>query len=478
MKKVILLILIPVIYMMTGCIKDIEDYNVDTKKPSVVEAEPLVANAMKGMNDWMNSVNVNTNVFRFYVQHITATQYLDEPRYDMVTRTIPQALWNGMYVSTLADLKEAKRIITANTILSANDKANQLAMIDLLQVYAYSILVNTFGDIPYTEALDVENLQPKFDDAKTIYKDLLTRVTTSTAALNTSAAGFGSSDLIYGGNVTKWVKFGNSLRLKLAMVMADEDAALATSNVKAAAADASKLIVANADNALFKYLSSKPNNNPLSNDVPPLSSRKDFVAANTLVDYMKGLNDGRLGSFFSKNGSGEFAGGVYGFVNAYDKFSTFSSKVIATTFAGNMLDAAEVNFLLAEAVERGMLSGSAEQYYNNAITASYEYWGATDVATYLAQPSVSYATATGTWKAKIGNQKWIALYNRPYDAWTSWRHLDAPTLTPPSAPNVGAIPVRLIYPIVENSLNKASIEAAATKIGGDKSSTKLWWDKN
>ena len=117
MKKLIFLMLIPVMYLMTGCIKNIEDYNIDTKKPSAVDAEPLVANATKAINDWQNSINVNTNVFRFYVQHITATQYLDEPRYDMVTRTIPQALWNGMYVSSLVDLKEAKRIITANTIL-------------------------------------------------------------------------------------------------------------------------------------------------------------------------------------------------------------------------------------------------------------------------------------------------------------------------------------------------------------------------
>ena len=469
--------LIPVMYLMTGCIKNIEDYNIDTKKPSAVDAEPLVANATKAINDWQNSINVNTNVFRFYVQHITATQYLDEPRYDMVTRTIPQALWNGMYVSSLVDLKEAKRIITANTILDEKVKANQLAIIDLLQVYAYSILVNTFGDIPYTEALDVNNLQPKFDDAKTIYKDLLTRVATSTAALNTASSSFGSSDLIYGGSVSKWVKFGNSLRLKLAMIIADEDSALASSNVSAAASNLANLITSNADNALFKYTSSAPNNNPLSNDVPPRSSRKDFVAANTFVDKMNSLNDGRVGSFFTKNSDGNYAGGIYGFVNAYDKFSTVSTKVAATTFPGDMLDASEVNFLLAEAVERGYITGSAEKFYSDAITASFDYWGATGAAAYIAQPAVSYATAAGNWKEKIGTQKWIALYNRPYDAWASWRHLDFPKLSPPVAPNVGAIPVRLIYPIVENSLNKAAIEAAATKIGGDKSSTKLWWDK-
>lgn len=471
------MILLPVLVLMAGCIKDIEDYNVDSKRPSAVAAEPLVANAIKAINDFQNSINVNTNVFRFYVQHMTATQYLDEPRYDMVTRTIPQALWNGIYVSALVDLKDAKRIITADQVLDAKVKANQLAIVDMLEVYGYSMLVNTFGDIPYTEALNVDNLQPKFDDAKTIYKDLLTRLATSTTALDASSDGFGAGDLLYAGNVSKWVKFGNSLRLKLALVAADEDNALASANVVAATADLSKLIRTNADNALFKYLTSAPNNNPLSNDVPPRSSRKDFVSCVTLVDAMNAVNDGRLGSFFTKTGDGTFIGGRYGFVNAYDKFSILSAKVTAATFPGNMLDAAEVNFLLAEAAERGYIAGGAETFYNEAITASFDYWGAADVATYLAQTGVKYSTAAGDWKQKIGAQKWIAFFNRPYDAWVTWRQLDFPKLLPPDAPNVGKIPVRMIYPIVENSLNKAAIEAAATKIGGDKSDTKLWWDK-
>src|SRR5690606_10671047 len=104
------------------------------------------------------------------------------------------------------------------------------------------------------------------------------------------------------------------------------------------------------------------------------------------------------------------------------------------------------------------------------------YWGGTDAeaTAYLAQPSVAYATAAGDWKEKIGTQKWIALYNRGYDAWVEWRRLDAPTLLPPVEGLV--VPLRMIYPVNEATLNGANKAAASSAIGGDSSDTALWWD--
>lgn len=474
MKRLLIFALLPV-FFLAGCVKSLEDYNVDTKKPAKVAAAPLVSNAIKAISDWQNSVNVNTNVFRFYAQHMSATTYLDEPRYDMVTRTIPQALWNGMYVSALADLKDAARIINDDKLLNAEVKKNQLAIIDIVQVYAFSYLVNTFGDIPYTEALDINNPQPKFDDAKTITTDLLNRLATSVGNLNEDADGFTSGDILYSGDISKWIKFGNSIRLRIALLASDADQGLASSHVAAAAANA---ITANADNALVKYLGA-PNNNPLSNDVPPRSSRKDFVAANTLVDIMNARNDSRRDQYFTSV-NGAFVGGRYGFQAPFAENSTFSSKVIATTLAGDLMDAAEVNFMLAEAVERGFISGSAQDYYNAGIAASFAYWGASGATDYIAQDNVNYTNAASgaTWRDKIGMQKWIAMFNRGWEAWTSWRQFRVPNLLPPDAPNVGGVPVRMIYPIVENTLNKSATEAAAAKIGGDSPETKLWWDKN
>jgi hypothetical protein len=161
-----------------------------------------------------------------------------------------------------------------------------------------------------------------------------------------------------------------------------------------------------------------------------------------------------------------------------------SDKVIAPDFEALLLDYSEVEFLLAEAAERGFaVDGTAEEHYNKAVEASILYWGGTgsDVTAYLAQSNVNYTTAAGTYKEKIGIQTWIALYNRGIEAWTGWRKFDFPAILPPTGGSVPVgltIPVRLIYPINEQTLNGENREAAATSIGGDLASTKLFWDVN
>jgi hypothetical protein len=230
----------------------------------------------------------------------------------------------------------------------------------------------------------------------------------------------------------------------------------------------------------MQFLASPPNTNPLWEDLVQ-SGRFDFVAANTMVDKMKALNDPRIPLFFEKNEANQYVGGTYGAVNNYSSFSAPTAKISDPIFPHTFFSYAEMEFLKAEAIERGIaVGGTAEEHYNNGITASIEEWGGTpaDAAAYLAQPSVNYQTAPGTYKEKIGLQSWIALYNRGFDAWTQWRRLDAPTLVaPPNNVSGGVVPVRYTYPVVEQNLNKANYQAASTAIGGDKMGTKLWFDK-
>ena len=104
-----------------------------------------------------------------------------------------------------------------------------------------------------------------------------------------------------------------------------------------------------------------------------------------------------------------------------------------------------------------------------------------DIALYLAQPAVAYATATGTWQEKIGKQAWYALFNRGFEGWTSTRRLNFPALTAPANADPasgGQIPSRMSYPIREQTLNPTNYNAASTAIGGDKLSTKIFWDIN
>jgi hypothetical protein len=166
-------------------------------------------------------------------------------------------------------------------------------------------------------------------------------------------------------------------------------------------------------------------------------------------------------------------------VNTFADFSKPSATVWAPDAPLLFADYSETEFLRAEAKERGFnVAGTAEQHYNNAITASIVFWGgsASAAATYLSQSQVAYATAPGDWKQKIAFQKWIGLYNRPFEGWTELRRLDYPVLSAPIAAKSG-FPNRFPYPGNEQQLNGTNYTSAAAIMGGDKVEFKLFWDK-
>jgi len=487
MKKILLLAV--AVGFVTGCTKDLTSINQDPKTPVSLPSAALFTNAERRLTNTVTSSNVNLNIFRLVAQYWQETTYTDESRYDIVTRQIPDNVWDALNRDVLRNFQEAKNIIVTEST-SADAKKNQLAVTDIMMVYTWYYLVTTFGDIPYTESQNIKNTFPKYDNQKTIFSDLLMRLDTSILALNTSAGSFGSADIIYNGDVKLWKKFANSLRLKMAMTIADDDPTKAQS--EAVASVTSGVFTSNNDNALFKYVSSPPNTNPVWVDLVQ-SGRKDFVANSTIVNIMNATSDPRRPYFFTVDNAGNYSGNGPGRSSSYATFSkpaglikqfnpgdvTDAGKLTYPDFPGDLLDYAEVEFLLAEAVERGFaVGGTAAGHYNNGVTASILFWGGSqaDAAAYLLQPSVAYLTATGTYKQKIGTQKYLALYNRGWDAWIEQRRLDYPVLPKPS--NAASdYPVRFSYPVNEQNVNTVNYNAAAAAIGGDDVTTKLFWDK-
>lgn len=476
MKKIFIFIL-PAI-LLVSCVKSLDDYNFDKKNPAEVTAASLFANATKAMSDVLTTPNVNTNVFRFWMQHWTATTYQDEPRYDFVTRDIPLAFWTQFYRETLMDLKRSKEVAESDEFLDETIKANQVALTEILSVYAWTVLVDTWGDVPYTESLDLNGHgQPVYDDAATIYADLFARLDAAMSSLDPSAESFGVSDLIYGDDLNAWLKFGNSLKMKMAITLADIDPTTAQAAFNEAK---DKGFTSNADNATFQYQSASPNNNPVSNNlVPPFTSRQDYVIASTLADKLNEMEDPRRDMFFKDKIGGEYKGGAPGVTSPYDDFSHVSDKVTDPTFEALFLDYVQIEFIKAEAAGRGW-GGDAETHYNNAVRASLDYWGVPsgEAATYMARADVAWGSASGDYKEKIGNQIWIALYNRGYDAWVQWRRLDYPELEPAASAD-GPFPTRLPYVTSEYTLNENNVNDAAGRIdGGDASDSKVFWDVN
>lgn len=487
MKKILGVFLLTILF--SACKKDITSLNNDPKNPSIVPSYALFTNAQRRLTNTVTSSNVNLNIFRLIEQQWQETTYTDESNYDITTRPIPDNIWNALYRDVLNNFERTKTLIPTD-VTGADVQKNEIAITDIMQVYTYYYLVTTFGDIPYTDALDISKPFPKFDDGKTVYYALLTRLDADIAALNTGAASFGSADVIYGGDITKWKKFAATLKLKMGITIADLDNAKAKSVVEAAVATG--VFASNDDNAQFQYLNSPPNTNPVWVDLVQ-SARQDFVACSTIMGFLKPQTvsaDPRLPYYFTVNADGNYAGADPGASATFSLFSKPSGpllvgssigKITNPDFPGLLLDYSETEFNLAEAVSRGYaVSGSVAEHYNKGVTNSITYWGASAAAaaTYLLQPTVAFATATGgTDLHKIALQKYLALYNRGWDAWNETRRLDYPVLVAPSTAQTD-FPVRLTYPVNEQNVNVTNYNKAAIAIGGDKVTTKLFFDKN
>jgi len=478
----------------SSCDKRFEKINTDPNNSSSTSTAYLLTNAQKTMMDltwdeWFNGRGGNQ-----LAQYWSSNQYSNESRYQFRIE-ITNSYWRDFYAVSLADLQE---IIRLN---SGADKAdyvgygkneNQIAIAKILKTWLFQNMTDSWGPIPYSQALKGSEFpSPAYDNQETIYMGMLATLNEAIAAIDENDNSV-KGDVIYEGDMTKWKKFANSLKMRVALRMADTNRA---SEARTAFEEASsRCFTSNADNALFNYLSSLPNINPLAED---FITRNDFAASNVMVDMLFALNDPRIGIYYEPaNNSGNFVGEVYGLTEAdaaltpNDDVSQRGSAVLNNDAPGIYLDYAQVRFMLAEAVERGWsVAGTAETHYAEGITASMEFWNdgsisASDISNYISSASVDYATleaAGQTWKQIIGRQKWIALYNQGVQGWTEWRRLDFGILQLPAGGVLdgSGIPTRLKYPLDEQTLNAGSYSAGVSTLGGpDEQDTKLWWDVN
>lgn len=459
--------------LLTSCLSDeqYEEYNIDRNNPTAVEADFVFNSALKSLADQMVTPSIFLNVSRMLSQYWATTTYPGESNYNFDNSNTPDNHWAAMYRFVFQDLITVKDIVMADVNLSEAQKLTRIAQADILEIYGWQNMVDTFGDIPYTDALrSDETTQPVYDDAASIYEDLINRIDVAISNLNSD--GF-EIDNLYFGDIDAWRVFAVSLKLRLGIMIADINPSLAQTTVENAYGTG--VFTSNADNASFAYLGTS-NPNPIWTDVVQ-SGRQDFIIANTITDLMNALDDPRRDVYFSDNlGPGIYDGGIYGDFNTFDSYTQIAETTLDPTYPLRFIDFAEVSFYLAEAAERGFeVGGTAEDYYNQGITASFEDWGAQDISTYLANPDVAYSTAQGDWRQKIGTQFWLAMYNRGHEGWNIWRKFDYPQLNLPAISG-NPIPLRHRYPVNEQNLNESNYSAASSAIGGDAQSTRIFWD--
>jgi len=206
MKKFIIIAFI--LIGAISCTNDFSAWNVDPKQATEIPASTLFSNAEITL---VRTVKGN-GFFSNLAQYWTATTYPEVSNYDVrAGGDATGSFWNSLFIGVLIDLKESTKILTAETATLAPalllKNKNQLAVVSILEVYTYHVLVDVFGDVPFTEALDIENPSPKYDNDTDIYVALFTKLDGAIANLNETAGSFGGADFIYNGDVSSWKKF-------------------------------------------------------------------------------------------------------------------------------------------------------------------------------------------------------------------------------------------------------------------------------
>jgi hypothetical protein len=477
LKYITILVSGVLLLSVSSCKKDLEKINQNPNASQNAQPDYLLTAATKATADtyWGTSNNMDASLL--FVQHWAKIQYTDPDRY-IYTNTAFQELWSVGYTKSVINFNQIIKLADAGA--SPNYKGVAL----VLRSWAFTLLTDAYGDIPYKQAVSIdEYLTPAYDKQKDVYFALLDDLKAAQAILNPSGEAI-AGDIIYKNNILLWKKFANSLRLRIALRIADREPEKAKQVIAEIQTEGSGYISANTETAQVIYFAS-PNQNPISN---LFDTRDDYRISKTIVDRLATLGDPRLPVYASKTKdptpttyvglpNGLLVGDASNL--GFTKTSKPGTYFLAPTAPAVIISYAEVLFDRAEAAARGFTSENAADLYKQAIAASLTQYGIADAAVtnYLALPAVQYDASN--YRKSIGDQKWIALFGQGLEAFAEWRRLDYPQLQPAAVGALdGKFPMRFLYPGTEQSLNGTSYTAAVASQGPDVLTTKLWFDVN
>lgn len=421
-------------------------------------------------------------------------------------RDYTQAIWQRYYRSVIRN--------TYDVIATTKDpsRTNLVNMAKILQSYAFLVLTDTYGDIPYAEAgkgYTDQKVYPKYDKQQAVYTGIIKDISDAVAALD-AAKTRETADVLFGGDVAKWKKFGNSLLLRIGFRLAKVDAAQAQSLV--AKAFAGGVITTNADNVVIRHDANYLNS---IGQLLNATEANNFYLAAPFVDHLKKTNDPRLRSIAVRyvgatSGTQQTAaravidpavqiGMPFGYDNSsisgpvktlglasfYDFSQADRTRLNKTTSLAYLVTASQTNLLLAEAVSRGWVTGSAKDYYEAGVKAHMSQLGDMDVNSSVSAAAVDAYLAANPFSSttaleQINTQYWISCFLNGPEAFANFRRTGFPKLSPnPFSGKAikGDFINRLTYPNSEISVNSVNVKAAIANQGADDLDTKVWWHK-
>lgn len=461
------------VLLVVGCTEDFDEINTNPNQPTEANNAYLMTNAQFQLNDVYWDEWLNGRCGMLWSQYWAQNEYTEESRY-RARPTTDNNYWMEFY-RPLNDLQE---IIVTNEE-KENPNVNSVQVARILKSYYFHVMTDIWGEIPYSEALKgTENLQAKFDTQEDIYMGILATLKDAQSKLNADSKQAIRGDMIYHGDVNKWKKFANSLRLRVATRM--KEAAPSAAQTAYNEAIEAGVFESNEDNATFQWGASVPNNNPLNEQQ---KTRTDFSVTTTLMDKLKSYDDPRYKIYAEpiSAGSNEYAGLTYGLTNSAasaignDQVSQPGWEVYRPDAPTILMTYDEVLFIQEE---WNNFDGS---YFEDAVSASMNFWGVDQEAIddYLAKlPEAS--------EEEVYTQKWIALYMQGIQAWSHIRRTNTPDLDRPAGGIMEAyveqmegwdVPRRRSYPNNIYDLNKANLDKALERQGPDEIGVSLWWNK-
>ena len=488
MKRSLKIILSAALFVVLfgSCKKDLLDINVDPNNPTTASANAgLVLPA--ALATTANIYNNPSADSRFAFAGLWLGHIGYSGNYAIATENVSYALTNSFGGSaafnTLYDNIEDYDFVEQKGAEQKNSFYQAIGI--LMKAYNFQTLVDLFNNVPYTQALKgTANSKPAYDNGKAIYEDLAKRMDTAIKIFKTSASGNTiTGDILFGGNVTKWLQFANTVKLRLLLRQSQVNAAAAQTQ---SAAIAGGFLITDAA-VQPGYLNSAGKQNPFfgANINVAGTYTNDFYRAGQYnVAFLKAHNDPRLGSFYkSVLGTATFQGnffGEQGLTNS--KTSEYGPGVLKSFSQPSIIMlAAESYFLQAEAALRGWITADPKTLYQKGVESSFSFLGLTVVQAqaYYAQAGDKLVNwdATTTFQEKLAliiQQKYEALtLINELEPYNDYRRLKLPADIPLSLSpqSTGAIPNRLLYPQREYEVNPENVQAQGTV----KPTDKVWW---
>jgi Starch-binding associating with outer membrane len=509
MKKIIQLqVLVSALILLSSCDKDFDEIN--TSKTAALSIDPafILNRAVLASAYTTGSIIYEMGIVQ---QVITPNSgVLTGANFNQDNRATTQNNWQNIYQNVIKNTKDVLVATKDQPI-----RSNLYNMARILEAYAFMILSDSYGDIPYTEAGGGYTdgiFFPVYETQQSIYPKIIKELTEATAALDATKA-IESADVLYAGNIAKWKKFGYSLLLRAGMRLSKADATKAQAAV--ATAFAGGVILTNADNGIIRHEANYTN--PIGNFLNSTEAA-NFYLAKPFVDALKNTSDPRLtaiairyvgatsgtsqtvvngnstaslqtGMPIGKDNATVTAAAVADGLASFYEYSQLDRRRLAKNTAPNFLvSAAQTNLLAAEAKFRGWITTptSASEFFSNGIKAHMDQLGSVDAgSTVAAAARDAYAAArsavfAGGELREINYEYWIAsLLNGP-EAYANFRRSGFPVLNPnpyPGSEVPGAFINRLTYPNSEISVNSANVQSAIAAQGPDNLATKVWWAK-